>query len=292
MDSRKALYCAWLLLFALLPIEPAGALDILLTNDDGYDAIGIQTLGKALRSAGHRVTVVAPDRNYSGSSASLTLEAVQVERVDENEYKAAASPATCVALGLSVFEQTERPFDLVVSGTNRGANVGAATAFSGTVGATTLAILTRPIPALAMSANPIGQKPGDAGYTEHFEEVAAFATKLIGTLVSRRGDSEPLLPPGTALNVNFPALSRTDIKGVHFGTQGRILPFALAYEEKTPGLYVPALGRRAPGTNDVPESDATALERGFVTIVLLDGDYTAKTAKSDPVRRRLDSLTP
>ena len=97
------------LLIAFLALScttvPPAAVDtrlhILLTNDDGYGAVGIETLKEALRGAGHRVTVVAPKGNRSGSSASITFGAIRVVEEATDEFSADGSPATCALLGLT-----------------------------------------------------------------------------------------------------------------------------------------------------------------------------------------------
>ena len=193
---------------------PAAALDILVTNDDGIESVGIQTLAAALRAAHHNVTIVAPFGERSGSSAAVNLVPVQPvelgaqdyalialdEPVDsEDRVPLPATPATCVIFGLSVTLGGEDP-DLVVSGTN----VGTATPFSGTVGGTT-AGLASDNPSIAFSSDPPDVPEDDPAFEEHYENVAAFAVELIALLESKPGllKKDPgLLPAGIALNVN------------------------------------------------------------------------------------------
>ncbi|MFP6836722.1 MAG: 5'/3'-nucleotidase SurE, partial [Pseudomonadales bacterium] len=115
------------------------ALNILLTNDDGYETIGIVALHRALKAAGHNVKRIAPARNYSGSSASLTMDAISAPRQPNDEfdeiYAVTGSPATTVLIGATAIFGPDEPVDLVVSGINDGANLGPATPISGTVGA-------------------------------------------------------------------------------------------------------------------------------------------------------------
>jgi 5'-nucleotidase len=273
--------------FACATPVPSGEperLHILLTNDDGYGSVGIETLGEALRGAGHRVTVVAPRGNRSGSSASMTFGAIRVEEKAPGAYSADATPATCALLGLSAMADPQDPFDLLVSGTNAGANAGSATGISGTVGATTAAVGMGGIPAVAVSANEVG-KEGEPGHRKHFEQTAAFAVDVIDRL-TRTAAGGPLLPVGTRLNVNVPGIPWSETKGVHFGVQGMGAQFGLGFEEKAPGVYAPAF-RRPSGAEDVPGSDAAALSEGFVTIVLLDADYTAPAPARKAIERRL-----
>ncbi|MCH2171027.1 hypothetical protein MK489_09610, partial [Myxococcota bacterium] len=208
-----------------------------------------------------------------------------------DEYSATASPATCVLIGLTGIQAPEHPFDLVVSGINQGANVGSATGISGTVGATTIAITVGGVPAIAFSANNIGEGPEDEGFSDHLREVAAYSAQLVDRLNSRREPDGGLLPPGTALNVNFPAIRVGQTKGLHFGVQGKGSPFALRFEEKSPGVFAPAFAR-AKSRADVAGSDAEALAQGHVTVVLLDGDYTAPASAREKVKGRLDPPSP
>jgi len=272
---------------SVMPAD-AGGLHILLTNDDGYGSVGISTLKEALRGAGHRVTVVAPNGNRSGSSASMTLGAIQVERKAEGEYIVDGTPATCALLGLSAMADPKDPFDLLVSGTNAGANAGSATGISGTVGATTAAVGLGGVPALAVSANEVG-KEGEPGHRKHFEDSAAFAVKVIDRLVKTAG-SGPLLPAGTRLNLNVPGIPWNQTKGVRFGVQGTSAQFGLGFEEKAPGVYAPAFRAPADSGPDVAGSDAVALSDGYVTVVLLDADYTAPATHRAAVEARLGDL--
>ncbi|VEI47436.1 stationary phase survival protein SurE [Actinobacillus equuli] len=125
-------------------------MNILISNDDGYHAQGIQTLAKTLRDAGHVVTLIAPDRNRSAASSCLTLmEPIRVYQIDEFNYSViAGTPADCVHLALNGFLPTA--FDLVISGINHGANLGDDVVYSGTVAAA-LEGRHLPLPSLAVS---------------------------------------------------------------------------------------------------------------------------------------------
>lgn len=273
---------------ATIPPAEAGGLHILLTNDDGYGSVGIETLKEALRGAGHRVTVVAPEGNRSGSSASMTFGAVRVVEERTDEYSADGTPATCALLGLSAMADPADPFDLLVSGTNAGANAGAATGISGTVGATTAAVGIGGVPALAVSANEVG-KEGEPGHRKHFEASAAFAVKVIDRLVQTAGDG-PLLPSGTRLNLNVPGIPWSEIRGIRFAIQGQSMQFGLGFEEKAPGVYAPAFRPPKGASQDVERSDAVALSEGYATIVLLDADYTAPADQRAAIEARLGDL--
>ena len=133
---------------------------VLVSNDDGVDSPGIRALAEGLRAAGHEVVVVAPDRDRSGASNSLTLDMpVRVRRLDHYTCSVAGTPTDCVHLALTgVLDY--RP-DLVVSGINNGANMGDDTIYSGTVGAAMEGYLFG-IPGIAFSQVERGWKHLDA----------------------------------------------------------------------------------------------------------------------------------
>ncbi len=183
-------------------------LNILLTNDDGFDKPGIQALHRVFKQAGHRVILAAPEKNASGSSTSITLAAIKVTQAEADVYAIAGSPATAVLLGAKAFFPHNPP-DLVISGINKGANLGPATPVSGTVGATIAAILiAQPaIPAIAVSTDPfvadinvVNTKKQNTNETnkkanrEHLNRVAEFVLALVGNLQTQHCDGSALLP--------------------------------------------------------------------------------------------------
>ena len=269
----------------------ASALDILLTNDDGFEAPGIRALHTRLIADGHNVTMVAPNRNFSGSSASLTFAAVSVENTEPGVYAVDGSPATCTILGVTGILQA-RP-DLVVSGINEGANLGPATPISGTVGATTAALrlFDTPIPAIAFSTDLIasGEEGDSATNKAHFNNVASYAARLIKKLeASVKGGK--LLPSGIGLNVNYPPVQPTAIKGTALAQQGLKTFFALGYDDSDgDGTYLPVFGE-ADATGDRRLSDTLLFEDGYVTIVPTDGDFTAEAWASRWLRRAINGL--
>ncbi len=250
------------------------SLDILLTNDDGFDRPGIRALHDALTAAGHRVTLAAPSRDYSGSGTALSLfDPITLEKKEDGVYAIGATPATTVLLGIRVLFPGDEPPDLVVSGINEGANAGAATIVSGTVGATIVAIrlLPKPVPGIAFSTKLMGEDALSATNKQHFQDVAAFGARLV-TSLAERACGKPVLPYRIALNVNYPAKAPADVAGIKLARQGTKSFADISFTEKQPGVYVPVFG---PATGpDSPESDATYLARGYITISVLDGDYS------------------
>jgi 5'/3'-nucleotidase SurE len=203
----------------------------------------------------------------------------------------AGSPATTVILGVTGIFGADSPPDLIVSGTNEGANLGPATPISGTVGATIAAIqtLAEPIPAIAVSTNLIAaeEEPDSPANTEHFRQVGDFVARLVERL--QRGGcgcGNELLPGGIALNVNYPPLAPEEVKGVKLRVQGQAPFFAISFQPVAPGLFAPGFGPVDP-ENDVPRSDTKAFNEGYITIVPIDGDYTADQGR---LRWRLRGL--
>ena len=223
-------------------------------------------------AGGHFVTLVAPSSNRSGSSTSIAFDVVSVTQESANEFAVDGPPATCVLLGLSAI--LSQPADLVVSGTNNGANLGPATAISGTVGATIAAIsaVGGRVPALAFSTDPPVSEDEEPAFTQHFKNVAAFAVLLIEHLAAGSPD---LLPSHLALSVNYPPLSPSEIQGVSVNRLGVASTRQLIYVEIAPGLFFPD-SVPATAEPEVPFSDRESYNAGFITIVPLDGDYTAR----------------
>jgi 5'-nucleotidase len=180
-----------------------------------------------------------------------------------------------VLFGLSITLEGDAP-DLIVSGTNIGANVGTATPFSGTVGAT-VAGLAAGIPSIAFSSDPPDVDEDDPAIAAHYANVAAFAVQLIAHLESKPGalSNEPaLLPAGVALNVNYPTVAPEDVKGVELTVQGQASSASLVFAPLGGGIFIPAVG---PGTGgeDVLRSDTAALADGYITVTPINSDMTA-----------------
>lgn len=305
----RALFPLSLVLVLLLPLSAgsARALDILLTNDDGFSSVGIQTLKAALAAAGHDVTLVAPFGERSGSSAAINLApvtAVQVgaqdfalialdETVDEVREPLPATPATCVLFGLSVTLDGVAP-DLIVSGTNVGANVGTATPFSGTVGATT-AGRAAGIPSIAFSSDPPDVPEDDPAFAAHFANVASFAVALIAHLESKPGAlaNEPgLLPPDVSLNVNYPTVAPEDVKGPKLTVQGQASSASIVFIPIGGGVYVPSVGPGSGDGPDVRDSDTVALAEGYISVTPIDSDMTTTPGARASLHAVLNGLQP
>ncbi len=183
---------------------------ILLTNDDGFDAPGIAAMRDAL-APHHEVMMVAPSRERSGASHALTmLEPIRVVSRGERCWAVSGTPVDCVYLGLH--RLCEAPPDLVISGINRGANLGDDVFYSGTVGAAREAALNH-LPALAVSLDTQNWPTASSGV--HFETAANIAMSVVNAMVDRP------LEPGVFVNLNVPNRPMADVPSVEVCQLGR-----------------------------------------------------------------------
>lgn len=283
----------------LLGSTAASALNIALTNDDGWSTPGIQALYNALTDAGHTVILSAPLDGQSGSGAAINIGALEVTRRAENQYSVAleggemgAEPATAGAIGLNlVREATGMTPDLLVSGINDGANLAAATYLSGTVGAALhaagLVLGGESIPAIAVSTDDRCDE--EAGPTDECQEVADFVVDYIAYLEERpafaRGNST-LIPFGRVLNINYPPV---EPKGVKVARQGKLPQLAgtlQSIEMGCDGCADLAVGESTGGgirgttpvddIEDVKNSDQGFFSDGFITVVVVQPDLNAR----------------
>ena len=172
---------------------------VLVSNDDGVDAPGIHALAKGLREAGHEVLMVAPDRDRSGASNSLTLDApIRVVQLDGWTWKVYGTPTDCVHVAITGMLEDDP--DIVVSGINNTANLGDDVIYSGTVAAAMEGRFLG-LPSVAVSLVTADHKG------KHYESAARAVVEIIARL-----RSDPL-PANTILNVNVPDLPWAEIRG-------------------------------------------------------------------------------
>ena len=183
---------------------------ILLTNDDGVNAPGLKILEKIARQFSDDIWIVAPAEENSGAGHSLTLtRPVRIRQHGDKHYSVAGTPTDSVMMALGVIMKDTRP-DLVLSGVNRGANLGDDITYSGTVSAAMEGALAG-VRSIAMSQVYGKEGMGDA---VPFSAAEAWGAKVL----------EPLLKmdftPRTLINVNFPALAPDAVKGIQVARQG------------------------------------------------------------------------
>lgn len=212
---------------------------ILISNDDGVYAKGINILAQELRALGE-VNIVAPDRNRSGASNSLTLSTpLRLKRLGEGIVSVEGTPTDCVHLAQTgLFEEQA---DIVVSGINEGGNLGDDILYSGTVAA---AIEGRFLGLPAIAVSLVGTE------CRYYETAAYVTSQLVTQLVSNP------LPPGTILNVNVPDLPQNELTGfevTRLGTRHRAEPAIEGKDPRGHEIYwigLPGLEQDAgPGTD-------------------------------------------
>ena len=220
-------------------------MNILLTNDDGYKAYGINLLAKLLKKYGD-VYIVAPKKVMSAKSVSIILDRpLKVSKIKKNVYSTDGTPADCVAFGLS---SLGIKFDLVVSGINHGHNISYDTMYSGTIGAC-LQALTYQIPAIAFSCE------------HNFELVEKFFDDVMNHILNLK-----LLSSEHLLNVNFP-LSE-EVRGI-METNIYYRPQATYYEKVGENTYQALRKLDDEHCNDL-KSDVYAVNHGFISISKLN----------------------
>ena len=231
---------------------------ILVSNDDGYDAPGIIALAEALSSLAE-VTVVAPSRNRSATSNSITVDrALSITRADNGFYFVDGTPADCVHLAVTGFLDF-RP-DLVVSGVNDGANLGDDTIYSGTVAAAMEGFLLG-IPSIAVS---LAARPAT-----RFDTAAQVARDI----VARYQTNVPSTP--WLLNVNVPNVPYAELKGirtVRLGKRHQAEPAVKAVNDKGDVEYrVGPVGKAADAGAD---TDFGTIAEGYASVTPLSIDLT------------------
>ncbi|WP_058534858.1 5'/3'-nucleotidase SurE [Legionella saoudiensis] len=231
---------------------------VLISNDDGVHAPGITILAREL-STFVDIEVVAPDRNRSGASNSLSLSRpLKVKQLENGYYSVEGTPTDCVHLAVTGF--LSPVFDMVVSGINDGANLGDDVLYSGTVAAAMEGRYLG-LPAIAMSM------VGDT--IKHYETGACIAKQLVSKL------STHSLPSQTILNVNVPDLPLEQIKGLQvtrLGTRHGAQP--LVRDQDPRGRPIYWIGLPGEAADAGPGTDFCAVREGYVSITPLHLDMT------------------
>jgi 5'-nucleotidase len=244
-----------------------------VTNDDGVFAPGLLALAQEMRTLG-RVSILAPDRNWSGSGHVKTLDrALRVREFHLEDGSQAfagdGAPSDCVAL--ATLGYIREPIDLVVSGINAGANLGHDVTYSGTVTAAMEAVIAG-LPGVAISLEIPEGHLGPVDY-----QTAAFAAGLVVRQVLEKG-----LPPGTLLNVNVPYLQRERVRGFRVTRQGLRVYHSRLDERIDPrGRPYYWIGGDAPTGLAELGTDVGALAEGYVSVTPLQLDLTAYRVFSD-----------
>ncbi|HSR43416.1 MAG TPA: 5'/3'-nucleotidase SurE [Longimicrobiales bacterium] len=232
---------------------------ILCTNDDGYLARGLRVLARAARPLGE-VTIVAPDREQSATSNSLTIHhPLRARRATDGALVVDGTPTDCVIVGVG--ELMEHRPDVVLSGVNHGANMGEDVLYSGTVAA-------------AMEATVLGIPAVAVSYTgDDFESLDTWEELLTALLGSILG--KPDFPADTLLSVNLPPVPPDEVRGVRITSLGRRRYQDSITRAKDPsGREYFWIGGGVSEWRGSPDSDFHAIDEGYVSVTPLHLDLT------------------
>ncbi len=238
-------------------------MDILVTNDDGIHAEGLRVLAEALRPLGN-VTIIAPDREQSATSHSLTLHRpLRIRTVSEGILTVDGTPTDCVLLGVHGF--LKRKPDLVVSGINHGPNMGNDVFYSGTVAAAVEGAFLG-IPAVALSLATWELATWE---TVGFEAAGRVAARVVSDLV-RVG-----IPAGRCMNVNIPPVPWEELRGVRVTRLGSRIFRDVVVEKTDPrGKNYYWIGGEAPTWEHDEASDFVAVSERYVSVTPLTFELT------------------
>jgi 5'-nucleotidase len=237
---------------------------ILVTNDDGVHSPGIIALYKTMKNLGEAY-IIAPDRERSATGHSLTLHRpLKVDEIREHVYSINGTPTDCVTLGINKL-LPERP-SLVVSGINKGANLGDDITYSGTVSAAIEGTIFG-VPSIAFSLT------NDKYY--HFDTAIYVALKIASHVINQS------LPYDTLLNVNIPNLRKEEIHGIKFTRQGKRI-----YDNSIQETYSPLgekhywIGGGKPYWEHGEDTDIEAVQAKFISVTPIHLDLTNYDALS------------
>jgi 5'-nucleotidase len=244
-------------------------MNVLLTNDDGINAKGIQFLAKELSKV-HNVLIVAPKQNCSGFSQSLTVrKPIVIEEVElsinARAFGISGTPTDCVKIAHHLFNDFK--IDVVISGINDGFNIGTDVFYSGTVGA-------------ASQAGLLGYKSIAISFpyaTEYFDEFGKMALTLIDEVFSL---------PSAVWNINFPDVKPNEIKGKRFAKVGDV-KYTDRYEKCQENNSYKLEGELLYNPNGPEDCDACLLEAGYITISPISIERTDISTLNEVLKCRL-----
>jgi 5'-nucleotidase len=241
---------------------------ILVTNDDGIHAEGLQTLERIARTLSQDVWIIAPEMDQSGVSHSLTLsDPLRLREISPQHFALKGTPTDCVIMGVKRLMENTPP-DIVLSGVNRGQNLADDLTYSGTVAGAIEGTLLG-IRSIALS-QAYGFGARDACRYETAEELAP---ELISKLIKSSW------PPQTLMNINFPDFAPGEVKGVLLTKQGKRLPDLLHIEKRNDGRGFPYywIGFKPQKHELIEDTDLKAVTEGYISVTPLQLDLTDHT---------------
>jgi len=241
-------------------------LRILLTNDDGIFAAGIQSLARHLRADGHDITIIAPDRERSAASHSLTLRKdLKVAQLAEQEFSVDGTPVDCVVMALQTI--LKDPVDLVISGINAGQNMGEDVFYSGTVAA-------------ALEASFFGNRSIAVSINSYQDQIYDTAAAWMARMVNM--GIYNLTRDNTVLNINFPNIPIEDIKGIRLTRVGHRKYYNFIDERLDEnGETCYRIGGDKPVWDLQKGTDAEAVSENYISITPLSFEMTRGEAFPD-----------
>ena len=244
---------------------------ILVSNDDGINARGLKVLERVAKTLSKDVWVVAPETEQSGASHSLTLhEPLRIRRLSSRRFAVRGTPTDCMMLAIYHIIKGAQP-GLVLSGVNCGANIGDDVTYSGTIAAAMEGAILG-VPSIALSQSLRGDHPVKWSTAEH------FAPDIIRRLL------ESGWPNQVLININFPDLVESAVKGVKVTVQGRRDVRDLMIDDRVDARGIPYywLGfRHQAGAPPAAESDLAAVADGHISLTPLQLDLTHDKTRRD-----------
>lgn len=252
---------------------------VLLTNDDGIDAPGLKLLEEIAASLAQEVWVVAPEHDRSGTSHSISLHApLRISQEGERRYAVSGTPGDCVVMAARYLMADGLP-DLVLSGINRGANLGVETVFSGTVGAAMTGMLLG-LPSIALSQTFIDRQ------SVPWETARSLAPNILRLLVNCGWNQQ------SCLNINFPAVAADDAGPLTVARQGAgfVRGIDVISRVDPRGFNYHWLQFQRDMEDEAPDAEGALIAKGFVTVTPLQFERTndvAFTQLNEQLRERL-----
>jgi 5'-nucleotidase len=239
---------------------------ILITNDDGVHSPGLMALLRGMKEIA-RAVVVAPDRERSAVGHALTMHRpLRVDNMREDIYAVNGTPTDCVAVGIG--KLLPRKPDLIISGINKGANLGDDITYSGTVSAAIEGTIFG-IPSIAVSLVLDGTP------TAHYDTAREYALEAAGFALANS------LPYDTLLNINVPNIPEKDTKGIRFTRQSKRIYNGAVHDIKSPwGETYYWIGGGKPFWEHGPDTDISAVMEGYVSVTPIHLDFTNNAAIS------------
>ena len=245
---------------------------ILITNDDGIHAEGIQLLERIVRQHCDDVWVVAPDEERSGASHSVSMHTpVRVRQVDARHFAVKGTPTDCAIMAIN--ELMDGPPTLLLSGINRGANLAEDLTYSGTAAAAMEGALLG-VPSIALS------QVFTPGEDVPWETAEQFLPRVVPPILAAE------MAPGTFVNVNFPPVRPDAVSGIHVVDQGQRPPGSFTPEQRTDGRGVPYYWIKLRYTRGAADegTDLRAMSENAVSVCPVQLNMTAMALK-DRLRR-------